>query len=200
MILSLVSLASVSFLPWVAPGSHKTCDDVNRAVRFRWDANERPYHESKEVGLGGGIEWALHPSFCVGIHTQLRGRRVDCSTLTKAVKHALEFWSDRHPDLYFVQVNDTKAASSDRRSIQATPRICRARRRPHTRRSPEPQGRYFQFFEEKNLILVSRPERSANVWIPYHHVECSSFHFRSIIITFTTRAHISSKYMIARLC
>lgn len=109
MILSLVSLASVSFLPWLSPGSHKTCDDVNRAVRFRWDANER-YRESKEVGLGGGIEWALHPSFCTSMNTQLRGSRVDCSTLTKAVKHALEFWSDRHPDLYFVEVNDTKAA------------------------------------------------------------------------------------------
>eukprot|EP00900_Chrysochromulina_parva_P024625 jgi/Chrpa1/6797/Chrysochromulina_OHIO_Genome00001170-RA len=80
-------------------------------AKVRWDDNGlNSFADTRQVGLGGGIEYALHPHFCRDIRASLRGSQVGCDLVERAVQHALDVWADRHPLIYFTRVKNTKLA------------------------------------------------------------------------------------------
>jgi len=109
MLVPLLHLAT-SFIPWTTR-TPKSCNDAQTYARIRWDDNGlNSFADTRQVGLGGGIEYALHPHFCRDIRASLRGNQVGCDLVERAVQHALDVWADRHPLIYFTRVKNTKLA------------------------------------------------------------------------------------------
>jgi len=109
MFVPLLHLAT-SFIPWTTR-TPKSCNDAQTYARIRWDDNGlNSFADTRQVGLGGGIEYALHPHFCRDIRASLRGSQVGCDLVERAVQHALDVWADRHPLIYFTRVKNTKLA------------------------------------------------------------------------------------------
>jgi len=76
------------------------CTKVQDNLYVQWDANHDSFKESGQVGLGGGIEWALDSRFCQKIMPQFR-EPISCEALEKVVNGALRLWEDRHPTIFF---------------------------------------------------------------------------------------------------
>jgi hypothetical protein len=107
--LACIHLCTV-FTPWTTRTA-STCNEAQNVALIRWDDNgENSYQKTKQVGLGGGIEYALHPKFCRDMRVNLRGKSLSCEEIDVAVKHALAVWSARHPAIYFTKVDNTSNA------------------------------------------------------------------------------------------
>ena len=107
--LTLLHLAT-SFIPWTTR-TPSSCNDAQTYAGVRWDDNGlNSFADTRQVGLGGGIEYALHRHFCRDIRASLRGSQVGCDLVERAVQHALDVWADRHPLIYFTRVKNTKLA------------------------------------------------------------------------------------------
>jgi hypothetical protein len=101
---------ATSFIPWTTR-TPRSCNDAQMYAKVRWDDNGlNSFADTRQVGLGGGIEYALHPHFCRDIRASLRGSQVGCDLVERAVQHALDVWADRHPLIYFTRVKNTKLA------------------------------------------------------------------------------------------
>ena len=101
---------ATSFIPWTTR-TPSSCNDAQTYARVRWDDNGlNSFADTRQVGLGGGIEYALHRHFCRDIRASLRGSQVGCDLVERAVQHALDVWADRHPLIYFTRVKNTKLA------------------------------------------------------------------------------------------
>ena len=89
----------------------------SREALMRYDANDEPYDGGRgALGLGGGIEVAVDAKFCPRM-LHRRGRAAaegaECDKLLAALRRGVEFWSSRHPTVYFnwtSPLNDTKRA------------------------------------------------------------------------------------------
>ena len=92
------------------------CERSRQAV-VRFDANAEPYDGGRGgLGLGGGIEVAVDAKFCPRM-LHRRGRAAaagaECDRLLAALRRGCEFWSSRHPTVYFnwtSPLHDTKRA------------------------------------------------------------------------------------------
>ena len=76
---------------------------MHRNVYARWDANDDSYRATRSIGLGGGVEWTLHPKFCQRMRSNFR-EDVSCEALLKVAKASLRIWEDRHPSIFFTHV------------------------------------------------------------------------------------------------
>ena len=122
LLLLLCSAPSHGFelLYSTTPKSSDKCAAILAKARYRWDNNDLSFKNTRtasgagDVGLGGGIEYALHPTFCSRMVMQFReygyGSSINCSGVERGVEAALDLWSDRHPAIYFTRVAFTKDA------------------------------------------------------------------------------------------
>lgn len=94
------------------PPYWRTADmfDLRRTVLF-WSMPDNPYDDE---GLGGGLTWALHPSFCGTILPSFREEHylfgsisfVSCDALRHAVDTAFATWAVNHRRIAFKDVTD----------------------------------------------------------------------------------------------
>ena len=82
---------------------------------YRWSLPSDPL---SDVGLGGGITWALDPSFCEAMlpsfhedaPTTRHYRFVDCNELKDAFIRAFATWAANHKNINFLDVTKECAA------------------------------------------------------------------------------------------
>jgi hypothetical protein len=97
----------------ILPGSSlldKTCHDMQHSPNRFDDNGEHAYKHTREVGLGGGIEYAFASTFCKRMQQNQRDRGASCAELKIAVHKAFDVWSDRHPSIYFRPVKKVEQA------------------------------------------------------------------------------------------
>ena len=88
---------------------HSSCKST-AATAPRFPNNHKSFRKDKIIGLGGGIEYAFDDSFCTWLKHAMRNGDVSCRQLKLATHTALAKWSEKHPVVFFIPVQNPKDA------------------------------------------------------------------------------------------
>ena len=112
--ISMVCLAAMPGAAFVVEGPKEpaTSAETHLASAARWSVTSGAMIATGERGLGGGLEYAIHPSLCQ--MSFIDG--ASCAARKAALSAALDEWASGHPAIRFVDVTDRVRPAYPRRS------------------------------------------------------------------------------------